>query len=80
MGKFQASLLASASLLIATSTGAFADGAATPTDRGADIEVHQSHNDASVDISASVGSSGGSGTGTVSSGRANASPVGPRSK
>ena len=80
MDRLKASLCASALLLVATSSGAFAEGAATPTGHGADIDVSQSHNEASVDISASVGSSGTSGTGTVSSGRADVNPVGPRSK
>jgi hypothetical protein len=67
-------------LLLSTSSVAFGEGAATPTDRGADIDVSQSHNEANVDISASVGSSGRSGTGTVSSGRADVGSIGPRSK
>jgi hypothetical protein len=66
--------------LLSTSSVALAEGAATPTDQGADIEVHQSHNEASVDISASVGSSGRSGAGAVSSGRADQGSIGPRSK
>ena len=67
-------------LSLAASSMAFGQGAATPTDQGADIEVHQSHNEAAVDISASVGFSGRSGKGTVSSGRAEVDSVGPRSK
>jgi hypothetical protein len=80
MRSLQVSLLASALLVVSTSSGAFAAGAATPTDRGADISVNQSHGEASVGISASVGASGRSGTGTVSSGQADVSPVGPRDK
>jgi hypothetical protein len=80
MGMLKGSLVAAALLLLATSSGAFAAGAATPTDRGASIAVHQSKGEASVDISASVGASGRSGTGTVASGRAAPGQVGPRSK
>jgi hypothetical protein len=80
MSMLKASLVAAALLLLVTSSGAFAAGAATPTDRGASIDVNQSKGEASVDISASVGASGKSGTGTVASGRAAPGQVGPRDK
>lgn len=71
--------LALTSILFLSATSlAFGEGAATPTDRGADIEVHQSHNGTSVDISASVGSGGTSGTGAVTSDKAKAGQIGPR--
>jgi len=63
---------------LASSSITFAEGAATPTGQGADIEVHQSHNGTGVDISASVGSGGTSGTGAITSDKARAGQIGPR--
>lgn len=66
-------------LFLASASAAFAEGAATPTGQGADINVSQTHNGADVSISGSAGSAGTSGSGTVASGKANVDSVGPRS-